>query len=199
MEQSTILIVGLGNPGAEYAHTPHNLGFMAVDRLAEIGGLSVRRPECNALVGLGKIDGRPVVLAKPQLYMNRSGGPVKALLEKYGLGPADLVAIYDELDLPWQSLRVRMRGSAAGHNGVKSIIAALGTNEFTRVRLGIHPGRPVDAAEFDLTPFRRSQQKEVEELVGHAADAVRSILAEGAAKAMTRFNRRAGGQNTEEK
>lgn len=193
------LIVGLGNPGAEYAHTPHNLGFMTVDRLAEVSGISVRRPERHALVGVGKIDGREVVLAKPQSYMNLSGGPVKALLEKYGLGPAELVVVYDELDLPWGSLRIRLRGSAAGHNGVKSIIAALGTKDFTRVRLGIHPGRPVDAAEFDLTPFRRSQQKEVEELVGRGADAVRSIVAEGAAKAMTRFNRRAEGQKTEGK
>lgn len=194
-----MLIVGLGNPGAEYAYTPHNLGFMTVDRLAEVSGISVRRPERHALVGVGKIDGREVVLAKPQSYMNLSGGPVKALLEKYGLGPAELVVAYDELDLPWGSLRIRLRGSAAGHNGVKSIIAALGTKDFTRVRLGIHPGRPVDAAEFDLTPFRRSQQKEVEELVGRGADAVRSIVAEGAAKAMTRFNRRAEGQKTEGK
>lgn len=199
MEQSSILIVGLGNPGAEYAHTPHNLGFLTVDRLAEDSGISVRRPECNALVGVGKIDSRPVVLAKPQAYMNLSGGPVKALLGKYGLGPPGLVVVYDDLDLPWMSLRIRLRGSAGGHHGMESVIAALGTKEFTRVRLGIHPGRPVDAAEFDLTPFRRSQQKEVEELVGRGADAVRSILAEGAAKAMTRFNRRAGGQKTEEK
>lgn len=192
------LIVGLGNPGLEYANTPHNLGFMTVDRLAADCGVIVKRPERQALVSPAVIEKREVLLAKPQSYMNLSGGPVKALLGKYELGPADLIVIYDELDLPWMSLRVRLRGSSAGHNGVKSIIAALGTTEFTRVRLGIHPGRPVDAAEYDLTPFRRSQHKEVEELTGQAADAVRSIIAEGAAKAMTRFNRRAPGQNTEE-
>ena len=192
------LIVGLGNPGLEYANTPHNLGFMTVDRLAADSGVIVRRPECQALISPAVIEKREVLLAKPQSYMNLSGGPVKALLEKYELGPADLVVVYDELDLPWMSLRVRLRGSSAGHNGVKSIIAALGTTEFTRVRLGIYPGRPVDAAEYDLTPFRRSQHKEVEELTGEAADAVRSIIAEGAAKAMTKFNRRAQGQNTEE-
>ena len=192
------LIVGLGNPGLEYANTPHNLGFMTVDRLAADCGVIVKRSECQALVSPAVIEKHEVLLAKPQAYMNLSGGPVKALLGKYELGPADLIVIYDELDLPWMSLRIRLRGSAAGHNGVKSIIAALGTKEFTRVRLGIHPGRPVDAAEYDLTPFRRSQHKEVEELTGQAVEAVRSIIAEGAAKAMTRFNRRAQGQNTEE-
>ena len=193
------LVVGLGNPGLQYENTPHNLGFMTIDRLAEDCGISVTRPEQRALVGRGRIEGHDVVLAKPQAFMNLSGGPVKGLLEKYELGLEDLVVVYDELDLPWKSIRIRMRGSDAGHNGMKSIIAALGTKEFTRVRLGIHPGRPVDAAEFDLTPFRRSQQKDLEEFVGRAAGAVRSILAEGAAQAMTKYNRRAGGQTTEEK
>ena len=194
------LIVGLGNPGPEYAHTPHNVGFMTIDRLAEVCGLTVRRPECGALVGVGQVEGRPVVLAKPQSYMNLSGGAVKKLLEKYELQPADLVVIYDELNLPWSSVRIRLRGSAGGHNGMKSVIAALGTKEFMRVRLGVGPGHPVgDTTEYLLSPFRRSQQKELEELVGRGADAVRSILAEGAAKAMTRFNRRAGGQTTEGK
>ena len=195
--------MGLGNPGPEYANTPHNLGFMTVDRLAESCGISVRRPEGNALMGLGRIENREVALAKPLSYMNLSGGVVKALLAKYELTPADLIVVYDELDLPWLSLRIRMRGSAGGHNGVKSIIAALGTKEFTRVRLGvgeIDPGRPAGGAtEFLLSPFRRSKQKELEELVGRGADAVHSIIAEGAAKAMTKFNRRAGGQNTEGK
>ncbi len=193
------LVVGLGNPGLPYENTPHNLGFMTIDRLAEDCGIHVTRPEQRSLVGRGRIEGHEVVLAKPQAYMNLSGGPVKGLLEKYELGLEDLVVVYDELDLPWQSIRIRRRGSDAGHNGMKSIIAALGTKEFTRVRLGINPGRPVDAAEFDLTPFRRSQQKDLEEFVGLAAGAVRSILAEGAAQAMTKYNRRAGGQTTEEK
>ena len=193
------LVVGLGNPGLQYENTPHNLGFMTIDRLAEDGGIAVTRPEQRSLVGRGRIEGHDVVLAKPQAYMNLSGGPVKGLLEKYELGVQDLVVVYDELDLPWKSIRIRVRGSDAGHNGMKSIIAALGTKEFTRVRLGIHPGRPVDAAEFDLTPFRRSQQKDLEEFIGRGADAVRSILAEGAAQAMTKYNRRAGGQTTEEK
>ena len=194
------LIVGLGNPGSDYERTPHNLGFLTVDRLAREGGIHVTRPECRALVGLGRLEGREVALAEPLTFMNLSGGPVKALLEKYELGLESLMVIYDELDLPWASVRIRERGSHAGHNGMKSIIGTLGSQEFLRVRLGIAPTHPVeDGAEYVLRPFRRSQEKEVEELAGHGAEAVRSILAEGAAKAMTRWNRRAEGQNTEEK
>ncbi len=195
-----VLIVGLGNPDPEYANTPHNLGFLTIDRLAADCGLSVRRPECRALAGSGEIEGRPVVLAKPLTYMNLSGTSVKPLLEKYGLEPADLVVILDDVNLPWTSIRVRTRGSAGGHNGLKSVIAAVGTNEFTRVRLGVGPDHPLeDATDYVLSPFRRSQQKELEELLGRGAEAVRSILAEGAAKAMTKYNRRAGGQTIEEK
>ena len=193
------LIVGLGNPGPDYERTPHNLGFLTVDRLAVEGGIQVNRPECRTLVGLGKLEGQEVALAKPLAYVNLSGGPVKALLERFGLGLESLMVIYDELDLPWASVRIRERGGAAGHHGMESIIRALGTGEFVRVRLGVSPGHKVaDGAEFVLRPFRRSQQKQVEKFVGRAADAVRSILAEGAAKAMTRWNRRAGGQTTEE-
>jgi len=192
------LIVGLGNPGAEYTNTPHNLGFLTVDWLAESCGATVRRPECNTLVGSGRIGNCPVVLAKPLSYVNRSGGPVRALLEKYGLAGPDLVLIYDELNLPWTSLRIRRRGSAGGHHGVESVIEALASQDFTRVRLGVGPGHPVrDGAEFVLTPFRRSQQKELEEFLERAVCAVRSIIADGAAKAMTMYNRRARDRTTE--
>jgi len=194
------LIVGLGNPGTEYDRTPHNLGFLTVDRLARDAGIRVGRPECRALVGLGRIEGREVALAKPLSYMNLSGGPVKALLEKYELALESLMVVYDDLNLPWSSLRIRERGSAGGHNGMESIIRALGSEEFVRVRLGIAPEHKLESGtEYLLSPFRRSQEKDVEDLVGRAAEAVRSILAEGAAKAMTRWNRRAGGQITEEK
>ena len=170
-----------------------------MDRLAAVCGLSVCRRECHSLVGVGRIEDREVVLAKPLSYMNLSGGPAKELLARYELGRADLVVIYDDLNLPRNSLRIRRRGSSGGHHGLDSIIAALGSKEFARVRLGVGPGHAVkDASEFLLAPFRRSQQKDVDELVGCAADAVRCLLAEGAAKAMTKYNRRAGGQNIEE-
>lgn len=193
------LIVGLGNPGPEYAHTPHNLGFLTIDSLAEQFGIRVARPEAGALVGLGEIAGKPVVLAKPLSYMNLSGGPVKKLLEKYDLGPADLLVVYDELDLPWGAMRLKPKGSAAGHNGMRSIIGSLGTADFARLRLGIHPGRPVgDGARYVLRPFRPGEVKELEDILSRATDVVRLYLSDGAEKAMAVANRRAEGANNEE-
>jgi peptidyl-tRNA hydrolase, PTH1 family len=192
------LIVGLGNPGPEYELTPHNLGFLTIDRLASEHGIRVTRPEANSLVGEGAIGGQPVVLAKPLSYMNLSGGPVRKLLEKTGVDLARLLVIYDELALPWADLRIRERGSAGGHHGVESIIEALKTNEFMRLRLGIHPGHRVeDGGAYVLRRFRPREKEELDALLGRAADAVKLILAEGAAKAMTVYNRRAGGTTTE--
>ena len=193
------LIVGLGNPGAEYRLTPHNLGFLTIDRLAEEHGVRVVRPECNALFGRGVIAGRETLLAKPLSYMNLSGAPVRDLLRKYEIGPDRLLVVYDELDLPWGSMRMKPKGSAAGHNGLKSIIGALGTTEFARLRLGIDPGRPVgDAARYVLQPFRSAELKELEEILSRAADAVRLYLSDGAEKAMAVANRRAVGATNEE-
>jgi len=192
------LVVGLGNPGEEYASTPHNLGFLVIDRLAASHAIRVSRKEDTSLVGLGAVGGRSLALAKPQTYMNLSGPAVRGLLERYGLNPGRLIMVYDELDLPWGSLRIRLNGSAAGHKGVKSVIGSLGTGEFTRVRLGIHPGNPVQDEKFVLAPFQRAQKKDVEETVNRAAEAVESIIAEGAAQAMTKYNRRAQGLQTEE-
>ncbi len=193
------LVAGLGNPGGEYALTPHNLGFLTLDRLAERHGIRVTRKDSKALVGVGEIDGHPVMLAKPQTFMNLSGASLAPLMEKHSIGPERLVVVYDELDLPWTALRIKPRGSAAGHKGMASVIGSLGTSDLVRVRLGIHPGHPLkDGAEFVLAPFRRAQMKELDELVDYAADAVRSIIAEGVEKAMTKYNRRAPGLNTEE-
>ena len=192
------LVVGLGNPGEEYENTPHNLGFMVIDRLAESHAIRVSRKENTSFVGLGETGGKHVALAKPQTYMNLSGPAVRGLLERYELKPDRLIVVYDELDLPWGSLRIRLKGSAAGHKGVKSLIGSLGTNEFTRVRLGIDPGNPVKGEQFVLAPFKRAQKQDVEETVGRAADAVEFIIAEGAAQAMTKYNRRAQGLKTEE-
>ena len=139
------------------------------------------------------------MLAKPQTFMNSSGESVAALMEKHGFGLADLIVVWDELNLPWGGLRILKSGSAGGHNGAESVIGSLGTREFVRVRLGIHPGRPIPSGmEYLLAPVKRPQRKELEELVGLAADAVVSIIAEGAEMAMTKFNRRARGSNEEE-
>jgi PTH1 family peptidyl-tRNA hydrolase len=192
------LVVGLGNPGEEYSNTPHNLGFMVIDRLAESNAIRVSRKEKMSLVGLGAIRGKDVALAKPQTFMNLSGPAVKGLLEKYELQPDRLIVVYDELDLPWGSLRIKPKGSAAGHKGIGSVIGALGTNVIARVRIGIHPGSPIAGEEFVLRPFKRSQKQEVEEAVARGAAAVESIIAEGVEKSMTVFNRRAQGLLEEE-
>ena len=192
------LIAGLGNPDAEYAQTPHNLGFMAIDVLAAQSGARVKRKECGALGGQGQLEGRAVLLAKPQTYMNLSGHAVGPLLEKNELGPGNLIVVYDDHNLPWGSLRIRPRGSAGGHHGMESVIAGIGTDEFIRVRLGINPGALRAEPEYLLKPLRREQLKELEDFLGYAAQAVVSIISEGAEKAMTRFNRRAQGENEEE-
>src|SRR5947209_15378176 len=143
------LVAGLGNPGEEYALTPHNLGFLTIDRLAERHGIRVHRKDSKALVGVGEIDGRPVMLAKPQTFMNLSGISLASLVEKHEIAQERLVVIYDELDLPWMAVKIKPKGSSAGHKGMESIISSLDTREIVRVRLGIHPDHPVrDGAEF---------------------------------------------------
>jgi PTH1 family peptidyl-tRNA hydrolase len=150
------------------------------------------------LVGVGQIAGHDVMLAKPQTFMNLSGTSLKPLMEKHSLTAGDLILVYDELALPWTGLRIKPRGSSAGHNGADSVIRSLATTDFARVRLGVHPGLPLrSGTEYLLAPFKRSQGKELEQLVADGADAVVSIIAEGVAKAMTRFNRRAQGSNEE--
>ncbi len=186
------LVVGLGNPGEEYRHTPHNLGFLTVERLARDANVRVSRPEEGALIAPATIGRCEVLLAKPLSFMNLSGGPVGRLLRRYRLEPRDLLVIYDELDLPWRSLRLKQKGSAAGHNGMRSIIDALGTSDFPRLRIGIHPGHPVsNGAKYVLRPFGRQERGEAEEIVARAADVVRDMLASGAERAMARCNRRA--------
>ena len=193
------LIVGLGNPGPEYEHTAHNLGFLVVDRLAERNRIKVSRKDSMALVGQGSIADRRVLLTKPQTYMNVSGPSVNGLLVKYELQPGQLLLVYDELDLPWQSLRIRPRGSAGGHHGVDSVIRSIGSADFPRVRLGIHGGsRERDGAKIVLSGFKRGQREELDEMLDYAAQAVESIIAEGVAMAMTKFNRRAQGPEEEE-
>ncbi len=193
------LIVGLGNPGLEYELTPHNLGFLTIDRLAADAGIRVTRKEGNALAGPGKIAGQEILLAKPLSYMNLSGGPIKVLLRKYELTPADLLVIYDDLDLPWSAIRLRQKGSPGSHNGMKSIVSSLGTSEFARLRLGIHPGRPYgDGAKYVLRPLPREELDELDGILDRAAEVVRILLSDGAEKAMAAENRRAGGTNQEE-
>jgi peptidyl-tRNA hydrolase, PTH1 family len=186
------LIVGLGNPGIEYQFTPHNMGFLAVDRIAEECGVRVNNRHCRAQTARTRVAGHEVVLAKPETFMNLSGASVIELLREYEAKPEeDLILLYDELDLPFGSLRVRPRGRSAGHNGVQSIIGTLGTQEFTRIRLGIGPDHPIgDGARYVLAPFKKAQLEVVSEVLDQASDAVRVILADGVQAAMNRFNRK---------
>jgi PTH1 family peptidyl-tRNA hydrolase len=187
-------IVGLGNPGLRYRDTPHNIGFLVLDELARRYSVPVVKREHAALTGSGRIRNHETILVKPQTFMNLSGTAAASILRYCGLTSENLIVIYDELDLPWGSLRIRTSGSAAGHNGVKSLIAALKTDVFTRVRVGIRPDHSVeDAAVYVLAPFERALRKQVDEAVSYTADAVESIVAEGAEKAMAKFNRRAPG------
>jgi PTH1 family peptidyl-tRNA hydrolase len=186
------LIVGLGNPGSEYERTRHNLGFMVIDKLAAQEGIAVTRRECRSLVARGDIEGQAVKLVKPQTYMNLSGEAVGCLLRKHAVTNADnrrLIVISDDLALPVGKIRIRERGSAGGHNGLKSIIAALGDNEFIRLRIGIQPEHQLeDTRGFVLNNFPRGERAIVEEVLEKSADAVRIILREGALKAMAKFN-----------
>ena len=185
------LIVGLGNPGPEYQWTPHNLGFLTVDEIANRASIRVERPERNALVGLGKIAGHEVILAKPQTYMNLSGPSVRDLLAKYELEPEELLVIYDERDLPWGMIRIGERGSAGTHNGAKSVIGALGTQEFARLRLGCGPNHPVsDLAAYVLRPMKKADLEVAAEMVASAGDAVELLLTQGITAAMNKYNRR---------
>jgi PTH1 family peptidyl-tRNA hydrolase len=185
------LIVGLGNPGIEYAWTPHNLGFLVVDKLAEQAGIRVTRPESKSYVGLGNIAGHDVILAKPQTMMNLSGLAIRELVGRAGCEPSDLIVVCDYIALPWGMLRVRERGTAGGHNGLKSVIGALGTKEFPRVRLGVQPEEMRgDLKEYVLRQIRRDEEDLVAEEIELGAEAVKVIVAEGIARAMNRFNRR---------
>ncbi len=183
------LIVGLGNPGLEYEWSRHNLGFMLIDKLASDTGAIVKRRECQSLVGSGRIDDQRVRLVKPQTYMNLSGDAVGCLIKKYEVPNKSLIVISDDLALPFGTIRLRARGSAGGHNGLKSIISVLGTTEFARLRIGIQPDHPVSEAKaFVLDEIPRSQRKEVRDILARGAEALGYVLREGIAKAMSLYN-----------
>jgi len=185
------LIVGLGNPGPEYAWTPHNLGFLGVDAIAERARIRVERPEAKSLVGLGEFAGQEIALAKPHTMMNLSGLAVQDLLERFECGPEEMIVLYDDVALPWGMLRVRERGSAGSHNGLKSIIGTIGSSDFPRVRMGIQPDHPVgDLAAYVLRPMRKGDLETAAEMAEQAAEAVELIITRGIAAAMNRFNRK---------
>ena len=183
------LIVGLGNPGVAYERTRHNLGFMLVDLFARQSQTQVKRDECRSLVGRAEIENRKAELVKPQTFMNLSGEAVSCLLQKPDRNVERLIVISDDLALPFGKIRLRPGGSHGGHNGLRSMIDCLRTNEFIRLRIGIMPEHPVsNTKNFVLENFSKTESTEVENILERSADAVRTILRDGIDRAMAEFN-----------
>jgi PTH1 family peptidyl-tRNA hydrolase len=181
------LIVGLGNPGAKYSDSRHNVGFKCIDLLARKWGIRLDDRRAKAALGQGRVDGHPVALAKPRTYMNNSGEGVEYLLTRFAAKPEDLVIIYDEMDLPLGKVRIRPGGSPAGHNGIKSIIAALSTQDFPRIRVGI--GKPNEGTiGYVLGTFSPEEKPVIEEVYARVSDAVTCLIHENIQEAMNRFN-----------
>lgn len=183
------LIVGLGNPGPEYATTRHNLGFMLVDTLAERLQTSVKRDECRSLIGQSVFEDHKIELVKPQTFMNLSGEAVSCLLAKEARSVERLIVVSDDLALPFGTIRIRPRGTHGGQNGLRSIIECLGTQDFIRLRIGIQPEHPVaDAKRFVLDKFAKSDTEQVEKILERSSDSVLAIIRDGVEAAMAKFN-----------
>jgi PTH1 family peptidyl-tRNA hydrolase len=198
------LVVGLGNPGPEYLWTPHNAGFMAVDRIAAQEGVVISNRRCRAATATCGIAGREVVLAKPETFMNLSGAAVAALIREFEADPAqDLLVIYDELDLVLGTFKIRERGSPAGHNGARSVTSALDSQEWLRLRIGVGLNLPPEAKEaggrrpgkdYLLSPLRKVDLTVLDEVLDRVAVATRRIIQQGPGPAMNEFNRKDSGQ-----
>ncbi len=187
-----ILIAGLGNPTLRYKKTRHNIGFDTIDRVADTYGIRISRKECKALTGSGMIAGQKVLLVKPQTYMNLSGESIRDLVQFYKLDPeTEVVILYDDIHLPPGQLRIRTKGSAGGHNGIKNIIQHLGTEKFSRIRIGVGevpPGR--DQVSHVLSRFSREERKDIDAGMENAVQAVELVVAGRADEAMNRYNRK---------
>ena len=200
LQDRPVLIVGLGNPGLEYLWTPHNAGFMAIDRIAQQEGVVVQNRRCRAMTATCRIAGRQIILAKPETFMNLSGVSISALVQEFEADPAkDLLVLYDELDLPLGTFKIRERGSPAGHNGARSITGALGTQEWLRLRIGVGLNLPPEAAaagarrpgrDYLLSPMRKADLAVLDEVLDRVATATRRIIEQGPGPAMNEFNRR---------
>lgn len=201
LRRGPFVVVGLGNPGPDYFWTPHNAGFMAVDRIAEQLGVAVQNRRCRAVTATSRIAGREVILAKPETFMNLSGGSVAALVREYEADPQqDLLVVYDELDLELGTFKIRERGSPAGHNGARSVTAALGSQEWLRLRIGVGQNLPAEAIaagaskrggkDYLLSPMGKRDLAVLDEVLDRVATATRRIIEVGPAAAMNEFNRK---------
>ncbi len=184
------LIVGLGNPGAEYAGTRHNVGFEVIERLAQRHAIPVRRRTLRSVLGDGIIEGQKVILARPMTYMNLSGEAVGAIARMYRIAPANVIAVVDDIALPVGALRLRLKGSSGGHNGLESIERHLHTQEYPRIRIGVGGARPGGMVDHVLGRFRREERESILDAIDRAADAVEAALRDGFEKAMNAFNKK---------
>jgi peptidyl-tRNA hydrolase, PTH1 family len=202
-------VVGLGNPGPDYLWTPHNAGFMAIDRIAQQQGVVVQNRRCRAMTATCRIGGKEVILAKPETYMNLSGASVAALVREFEADPQhDMLVIYDELDLALGTFKIRERGSPAGHNGARSVTAALGSQEWLRLRIGVGHDLPAEAIaagaskrggkDYLLSPMSKRDLTVMDEVLGKVATATRRIIQDGAGPAMNEFNRKEQGLGNRE-
>jgi PTH1 family peptidyl-tRNA hydrolase len=185
------LIAGLGNPGGDYRNSRHNAGFMVVDRLSEVCQIPLDQKRFTCRFGIGTAAGRKVVLAKPQAFMNRSGPPVLRLMSYYGISGCDLLIIHDDIDIAFGRIKIKEKGGHGGHNGVRSLMEALGNGDFSRLRIGVgRPGRGGDVIQHVLEPFRAGEQKQLDTIMDRAVQAVVTVLSHGAKFGMNRFNRK---------
>lgn len=183
------VIAGLGNPTKEYDRTRHNVGFAVIDELADRYGIDVSERKHRALCGRGVIEGQKVLLAKPQTFMNLSGESLRALTDYYKVLPEELIVIYDDISLPPGQLRIRLKGSAGGHNGIKNIIAHLGTQEFPRIKVGVGEKPPrMDLKDYVLSRFSKGEQELMDAAFREAAEAAVMMIRDGADRAMNHFN-----------
>jgi peptidyl-tRNA hydrolase, PTH1 family len=209
VRRGPFIVVGLGNPGPDYLWTPHNAGFMAIDRIAQQQGVVVQNRRCRAMTATCRIGGKEVILAKPETYMNLSGASVAALVREFEADPQqDMLVIYDELDLALGTFKIRERGSPAGHNGARSVTAALGSQEWLRLRIGVGHDLPAEAIaagaskrggkDYLLSPMSKRDLTVMDEVLGKVATATRRIIQDGAGPAMNEFNRKEQGLGNRE-
>ena len=191
LDKHVRLVVGLGNPGADYAATRHNAGFLVVDELAETWGISIHQKKFNAELGRGRIHGIESLLVKPQSYMNKSGLPVRQVGDYFKIAYRDMLVIHDDIDLEFGRLKIKVKGGHGGHNGVRSLIDALGEDAFVRLRVGIgRSGDERNVVGHVLGTFNRQEQAALEKVILRAREAAETILCEGAKEGMNRFNDR---------
>lgn len=182
-----VLIVGLGNPGKEYSNTRHNVGFMALDFLSETYNIDINRAKFKGVYGEGVIENQKVILLKPETYMNLSGESIKSLSDFYKIDPKDIIIVYDDISLSLGRLRIKTKGSAGGHNGIKSIISCLGTDVFPRVKVGV--GAPKgDLVKYVLGKFSKQEDQVLQDVLNTTVSAIKEMVIDGSEKAMNEFN-----------